>query len=95
MTDITVTESVAGIDSVLTRNRAFAAADGHEGASLFPDLGLHVVTCLDARVDPRTHPRPTLAHRNRGRGPSSPTTDETSGAWRDLDAVRPSRTWSI
>jgi hypothetical protein len=29
MTDITVTESVAGIDSVLTRNRAFAAADGH------------------------------------------------------------------
>lgn len=41
-----------GIDAALDRNRAFAAAGGHEGASLFPNLGLIVVTCLDARVDP-------------------------------------------
>jgi carbonic anhydrase len=52
MTAITATERVAGIDTVLTRNRAFATARGHEGASLFPNLGLLVVTCLDARVDP-------------------------------------------
>jgi carbonic anhydrase len=44
--------SGAGIDSALARNRAFAAAGGHEGASLFPNLGLLVITCLDARVDP-------------------------------------------
>jgi hypothetical protein len=41
-----------GIESVLARNRAFATASGHEGATLFPTLGLIVVTCLDARVDP-------------------------------------------
>ena len=43
---------MTGIESVLPRNRAFAAAGGHEGASLFPTLGLLIVTCLDARVDP-------------------------------------------
>jgi carbonic anhydrase len=56
MTDVTITgseeRSLAGIESALARNRAFAAADGHEGASLFPSLGLLVVTCLDPRVDP-------------------------------------------
>jgi carbonic anhydrase len=34
------------------RNRAFAAAGGHEGAVVFPTLGLFVVTCCDPRVDP-------------------------------------------
>jgi carbonic anhydrase len=36
----------------LERNRAFAAAGGHEGALVFPTLRLFVVTCLDPRVDP-------------------------------------------
>jgi carbonic anhydrase len=42
----------AGITSALARNRAFAGAGGHEGASLFPNLRMVVVTCLDPRVDP-------------------------------------------
>jgi carbonic anhydrase len=44
--------SGVGIESALARNRAFAAANGHEGASLFPNLRLLVITCLDPRVDP-------------------------------------------
>jgi carbonic anhydrase len=40
------------IDAVLERNRAFAAAGGHRGAVVFPNLGLFVITCLDPRVDP-------------------------------------------
>jgi len=36
----------------IERNRAFAAAAGHEGAGVFPGLRLFVVTCLDPRVDP-------------------------------------------
>jgi carbonic anhydrase len=36
----------------LERNRAFAAAGGHEGAVVFPTLRLYVITCLDPRVDP-------------------------------------------
>jgi carbonic anhydrase len=40
------------IDSVLDRNRDFAAAGGHEGAVVFPELRLFVITCLDPRVDP-------------------------------------------
>jgi carbonic anhydrase len=36
----------------LERNRAFAAAGGHEGAVVVPNLKLLVVTCLDPRVDP-------------------------------------------
>jgi carbonic anhydrase len=40
------------IDSALERNRAFAAAGGHEGAVVFPNLQLFVITCLDPRVDP-------------------------------------------
>lgn len=43
---------MTGIESALARNRAFAAAGGHEGASLFPSRRLLVITCLDARVDP-------------------------------------------
>ncbi|MBV8220040.1 MAG: hypothetical protein JO325_16365, partial [Solirubrobacterales bacterium] len=40
------------IDSALARNRAFAAAGGHEGAVVFPSLRLFVITCLDPRTDP-------------------------------------------
>ena len=40
------------IDSALERNRAFAAAGGHQGAVVFPNLRLFVITCLDPRVDP-------------------------------------------
>jgi carbonic anhydrase len=42
----------AGLESALERNRAFAAARGHEGAIVFPSLRLFVITCLDPRVDP-------------------------------------------
>ena len=42
----------AGIKSALERNRAFAAAGGHHGAVVFPNLSLFVITCLDPRVDP-------------------------------------------
>ncbi len=41
-----------GMDTALERNRAFAAAGGHEGAVVFPNLRLFVITCLDPRVDP-------------------------------------------
>lgn len=40
------------IDTALARNRAFAAAGGHRGAVVFPNLRLFVITCLDPRVDP-------------------------------------------
>ena len=43
---------VGNIETALERNRAFAAAGGHEGAVVFPKLRLFVVTCLDPRVDP-------------------------------------------
>jgi carbonic anhydrase len=43
---------MTGIDSALERNRTFAAARGHEGAVVFPELRLFVVTCIDPRVDP-------------------------------------------
>jgi carbonic anhydrase len=42
----------ASIDSAIERNRAFAAASGHEGAVVFPRLRLFVITCLDPRTDP-------------------------------------------
>ncbi len=44
--------NAASIDSALERNRAFAAAGGHGGAVVFPNLRLFVITCLDPRVDP-------------------------------------------
>jgi carbonic anhydrase len=44
--------TAANIDPALERNRAFAAAGGHQGAVVFPDLRLFVITCLDPRVDP-------------------------------------------
>src|SRR3954451_8045897 len=46
------TPHVGNIASALERNRAFAAAGGHEGAVVFPSLRLFVVTCLDPRVEP-------------------------------------------
>src|SRR5579875_2296950 len=39
-------------DLALKRNRTFADGGGHEGASVFPALGVFVITCLDPRVDP-------------------------------------------
>jgi carbonic anhydrase len=44
--------TTANIDPALERNRAFAAAGGHEGAVVLPNLRLFVITCLDPRVDP-------------------------------------------
>ena len=40
-----------GIEAALARNRAFAAAGGHQDAVVLPRLGLFVITCLDPRVD--------------------------------------------
>ncbi len=40
------------IETALARNRAFAAAGGHNDAVVFPNLTLFVITCLDPRVDP-------------------------------------------
>src|SRR6202030_3237799 len=42
----------ANVEAALERNRAFAAAGGHEDAVVFPNLRLLVITCLDPRVDP-------------------------------------------
>jgi hypothetical protein len=42
----------ASIEPALTRNRAFAAAVGHQDAVVFPNLRLLVITCLDPHVDP-------------------------------------------
>ncbi len=42
----------SGIETALERNRAFAAAGGHENAVVFPSLGLFVITCCDPRTDP-------------------------------------------
>ena len=44
--------TTANIDLALERNRTFAAAGGHEGAVVFPNLRRFVITCLDPRVDP-------------------------------------------
>jgi carbonic anhydrase len=42
----------ANVEAALKRNRAFAAAGGHQGAVVLPNLSLFVITCLDPRVDP-------------------------------------------
>jgi carbonic anhydrase len=44
--------SASNVEAALERNRAFAAAGGHRGAVVFPNLSLFVITCLDPRVDP-------------------------------------------
>lgn len=41
----------ADLEAALARNRAFAAAGGHENVTMFP-IALVVVTCMDPRVDP-------------------------------------------
>jgi carbonic anhydrase len=46
------TTGAGGINTALARNRAFAAAEGHKDAVVFPTLRLFVITCLDPRVDP-------------------------------------------
>jgi hypothetical protein len=50
--------SAASVHSAIRRNRAFAAAGGHDGAFVFPRLRLFVITCLDPRTVPRALPRP-------------------------------------
>jgi carbonic anhydrase len=52
MSDQQLASPTTGIEPALERNRAFAAAGGHEGAVVFPDLRLFVITCLDPRTDP-------------------------------------------
>jgi carbonic anhydrase len=47
-----VQPGAANVEAALQRNLAFAAAGGHQGAVVFPTLGLFVITCLDPRVDP-------------------------------------------
>jgi carbonic anhydrase len=42
----------SNIHRTLERNRAFAAAGGHQGAVVFPSLRLFVITCCDPRTDP-------------------------------------------
>jgi carbonic anhydrase len=42
----------ANMNVPLERNRVFAAAGGHAGAVVFPNLRLLVITCLDPRTDP-------------------------------------------
>jgi carbonic anhydrase len=44
--------TTSSVAPALERNRAFAAAGGHEGAVVFPTMRLIVITCLDPRVDP-------------------------------------------
>src|ERR1700761_449970 len=41
-----------GIETILSRNRDFAARGGHEGQVVFPRLRLFVITCIDPRTDP-------------------------------------------
>jgi carbonic anhydrase len=46
------TQPTDHIETALARNRAFAAAGGHNDAVVIPNLRLFVITCLDPRVDP-------------------------------------------
>lgn len=56
MTDLATpsneSQSLSGIEVAVARNRAFAEAGKHEGATVIPTLRLLVLTCLDPRVDP-------------------------------------------
>lgn len=40
------------LDPLLERNRTFAETDAHAGLTPMPRLGVLVITCLEARVDP-------------------------------------------
>ena len=42
----------AGLKEAQSRNQAFAAAGGHEGAEMRAALRLFVITCMDPRLDP-------------------------------------------
>ena len=42
----------SSIETVIERNRAFAATGEHKNAVVFPSMRLFVITCLDPRVDP-------------------------------------------
>lgn len=44
--------TTTSIETLLERNRRFADARRHEGAVVFPNLRLFVITCIDPRVDP-------------------------------------------
>src|ERR1700753_2815307 len=44
--------TTSNIDTALQRIRALAAGGGHEGAVIFPNLRLFVISCRDPRVDP-------------------------------------------
>ena len=48
----------ANIEAALERNRAFAAAGGHHGAVVFPNLSLFVITLPRSARRPRALPRP-------------------------------------
>jgi carbonic anhydrase len=52
MNDQQIAPLTTGIETALERNRAFSAAGGYEGAVMFPNLRLFVITCMDPRVDP-------------------------------------------
>lgn len=43
---------MSSIDTLVSRNRARAAAGAHEGLTMRPRLGSCVLTCLDPRVEP-------------------------------------------
>ena len=43
---------MTAISDLTERNRAFAATGEHRGATAQPRLGLFIITCLDARLDP-------------------------------------------
>src|SRR5262245_65983982 len=47
-----IIETAENFETAIERNRAFAAAGGHDGAVVLPTLRLFVITCLDPRVDP-------------------------------------------
>src|SRR5262245_59396822 len=47
-----IIETAENFETAIERNRAFAAAGGHDGAVVLPKLRLFVITCLDPRVDP-------------------------------------------
>jgi carbonic anhydrase len=52
MNDQQLAPPAYGIEPSLERNREFSARGGHEGAVVFPNLRLFVITCMDPRVDP-------------------------------------------
>jgi carbonic anhydrase len=97
MTDLTTTgnseQILSGVQTALARNRAFAEAGKHEGASLLPTLGLIVLTCLDARVDPAhvlgLELSDALVIRNNGGRATPQVIDDLAYISQLADAARP------